>query len=78
MDKPQVPPDLWEQMDSVRVKVLTPEQPSGTFTVNQYADKYKMPYRTASDHLRRLLKAGEIETAGKSIRGKNFYRMVSK
>ena len=78
MDKPQVPPDLWEQMDSVRVEVLTPEQPSGTFTINQYADKYKIPSRTALDHIRRLLNAGKIEPAGKSIRGKNFYRMVDK
>ena len=78
MDKPQVPSDLWEQMDSVRAEVLTPEQPSDTFTISQYADKYRIPSRTAFDHLRRLATAGKVKLVGRSPRGKNFYRMVDK
>ncbi len=63
-------PDMWADVDTARAELsIKSEVPSGVgFTSRQYAERYRLNYRTCYDDIKRLLQAGKIRVVGK--RGK--------
>ena len=76
MEKPQPPSDLWQKIDEARAQLpVKREPPEGSFSVQDYARKYKLPRATAAEQVRNLLDKGLLERAG-SVGNQKFYRLV--
>lgn len=74
--KPKAPPDLWAQMDALRETVLRHiEPPPGSFTVSDYAQRYKVCESTAKVQIMRLCHSGKLRMAGR-IGKRAFYAPV--
>lgn len=64
----------WAAVDRARGDVLQPERPEGSFTIAEYAERYRVPASTAQMQLARLVKAGKL--ACQRFGHKNLYRVV--
>lgn len=77
--KPE-PNFTWEEMDKVREKYVRPLKPDGAFTVQEYAERYKLAKTTARRELAKLLSEGVVELVripGKKGKLTEYYRGVS-
>lgn len=54
---------LWGQIDAARERVGKPNtiRPPDSFSVQEYADRYGLPYPTAAHQLRKMAKDGTFE-----------------
>jgi len=76
--KPEPPADLWEQLDRIKSNAK-PQRPPGSFTVNDYAARYKISRSSALRQLGALVDAEKL-TCVQIVEGgttKNFYIIKS-
>ena len=71
--KPEPPSDLWEQLDSIVDRI---EKDPGSFTVEEFSQRYKMGYGAAAAKINRLIQAGAIKRLGRGAEGIAYYGIV--
>ena len=64
------PPSNWGRINALRAQagMAGDNVPASAFTAADYASKYRLPYRTATDQLARLVVAGRLKTGRKRTR----------
>jgi Fic family protein len=60
--KPTPPDDLWDKLDALQEHFA---RPIGTFTLNEYQQRFGLKPSTAGRRLKELLKLGKVERVGK-------------
>lgn len=61
----------WDRVDAARKRagIVEDDVPAEAFTINQYAQRYGAPQKTAFNHLSVLVDAGVLKT-GKKLDGR--------
>jgi hypothetical protein len=63
LDPAPRPDFTWEELDALRTNYRLPtEEDAGGFTVRDYAERYGIPYMTASSQLERMARDGRLLT----------------
>jgi hypothetical protein len=71
------PQDLWELMDKARTATFGEEPPVGSFSIQEYANRFCIGHAMAKGQIAHMVKSGRLADCG--MHGsKHFYCMVVK